>query len=348
MKVDYIVVGIGLAGISFCEELKTNNKTFVVFDNKSQQSSTVAGGLYNPVVLKRFTSVWKSKEQLQRAIPMYKCIEKALGVKLDFKIPVRRKFTSLEEQNNWFTASDKPNLSEYLSNKIIKNENKFVDASFGFGEVLQTGRIDVKSLIENYKSDLKTKNSFFEDDFNYNDLKIEANTIHYKSIQAKYIVFAEGYGVVKNPFFGDLPLVPTKGELLTIHAPDLKIDYVLKAGVFLIPLENDLYIIGATYVWDDTTNIVTDKGREMLLSKLNKLISCPFKVVKQVVGIRPTVKDRRPLVGQHTLYKQMYVLNGLGTRGVMIGPYVANQLFNCIENNVPLEKEIDISRFNKG
>ena len=63
MQVDYIIIGIGLGGISFCEQLKTHNKTFVVFDNASQKSSVVAGGLYNPIVLKRFTSVWKSREQ---------------------------------------------------------------------------------------------------------------------------------------------------------------------------------------------------------------------------------------------------------------------------------------------
>jgi len=58
--VDYIIVGCGLAGIAFCEQLNAANKTFIVFDNASQHSSTIAGGLYNPVVLKRFTPVWKS------------------------------------------------------------------------------------------------------------------------------------------------------------------------------------------------------------------------------------------------------------------------------------------------
>ncbi|MFI1771995.1 NAD(P)/FAD-dependent oxidoreductase [Thalassobellus citreus] len=345
MNVDYIIVGIGLAGISFCEQLKANNKSFIVFDDKSQQSSTVAGGLYNPVVLKRFTSVWKSKEQLGIALPMYKRLEEVLNVKLDYKTPVYRKFASLEEQNDWFAASDKPKLTEYLSTDIIKNENESITASFGFGKVLKTGRIDVKTLMNAYKFDLLKKNLFFEESFNYDDLKVEEDTIRYKNITSKYIVFAEGFGVVKNPYFNKLPLVPTKGELLVIHAPKLKIDYVLKAGVFLIPLGNDLYIVGATYEWEDTTNKTTVKAKEELLSKLDTLISCNYKVVKQVAGIRPTVKDRRPLVGQHQDYKNMFVLNGLGTRGVMIGPYVAKQLFNYIENEIALEKEIDIKRF---
>lgn len=343
--VDYIVVGIGLAGISFCEQLKTNKKSFVVFDNASQQSSTVAGGLYNPVVLKRFTPVWKCKEQLDLALSMYAKLEHLLHVKLDYKIPVYRKFASLEEQNDWFTASDKPILSEYLSTEIIKNENNVIDAPFGFGEVLETGRIDVKTLLDAYKTNLLNEALLFETVFKYDDLEIDTNGIQYESIQAKYIVFAEGFGVSKNPYFNNVPLVPAKGELLTIYAPNLKIDYVLKAGVFLIPLEADLYIVGATYEWKDLSNSVTEVAKEELLDKLKKLINCEFEVVNQVAGIRPTVKDRRPLVGKHSEYKNMYILNGLGTRGVMIGPYVAQQLYNYIENGIPLEQEIDIARF---
>ena len=345
MQVDYIVIGIGLAGISFCEQLKANNKTFVVFDNASQQSSTVAGGLYNPVVLKRFTPVWKCIEQLDVALPMYAKLEVELRVKLDYKIPVYWKFASLEEQNDWFTASDKPILSDYLSSRIIKNENESLDAPFGFGEVLETGRIDVKCLIDAYKTHLIKNELYFETEFNYDSLKHIDTGVLYENIISKHIVFAEGFGVKRNPFFRDLPLVPAKGELLIIHAPDLKIDYVLKAGVFLIPLGDDLYIVGATYEWKDLSNDITSIAKEALLNKLKKLINCDFEVVNQVAGIRPTVKDRRPLVGQHITYKNMYMLNGLGTRGVMIGPYVANQLYDFIEKEIPLEKEIDIARF---
>lgn len=345
MEVDYIVVGIGLAGISFCEQLRANNKTFVVFDNKSQQSSAVSGGLYNPVVLKRFTSVWISDEQLKIALPMYAALEKLLQVKLNYKIPVYRRFASLEEQNEWFTASDRPLLSNYLSDKIIKNNNEAVNASLGFGEVLGTGRIDIKTMIDAYKASLLEANLFFQECFNYDGLKCYESSVRYEDIKAKYIVFSEGYGVKQNPYFNDLPLVATKGELLIIHAPDLKINYVLKAGIFLIPLEDDLYIVGATYEWKDLSNNVSEAAKESLLRRLVKLINCDFKVVNHVAGVRPTVKDRRPLVGQHSVHKNMFVLNGLGTRGVMIGPYVAQQLFNYIEYGTPLETVIDIKRF---
>ena len=41
----------------------------------------------------------------------------------------------------------------------------------------------------------------------------------------------------------------------------------------------------------------------------------------------------------------MYVLNGLGTRGVLVAPSMAEALYDSIEKNTPLAEEIDINRF---
>lgn len=346
-KIDYIIVGCGLAGISFCEELKAHHKTYLVFDDNSQQSSTVAGGLYNPVVLKRFTDVWKSKEQLKIALPVYTKIEKDLQQTFDYKTPVYRLFNSLEEQNNWFAASDKTNLSDYLSLNIVKNSNINIKAPFGYGQVLNTGRIDTKALVSAFKNDLKAKNLLIEEPFEYAKLKSLNNTINYKNIEANHIVFAEGFGLKNNPFFNYLPLNGTKGELLTIEAPNLKLNQVIKSGVFIIPLENDLYRIGSTYNREDKSNTPTLEAKEELLNKLHKFLDCEYKIVKHSAGIRPTTADRRPFVGEHKNFKNHYVLNGLGTRGVMIGPYVAKALYNYIENNTELDSEISIHRFKK-
>ncbi|HAI16714.1 MAG TPA: FAD-dependent oxidoreductase [Xanthomarina gelatinilytica] len=344
-QVDYIIVGCGLAGIAFMEQLMAANKSFVVFDDTSQQLSVVAGGLYNPVVLKRFTSVWKSNEQLQLALPMYQHIENKLQISIDYKVPVYRRFASMEEQNNWFAASDNPLLTKYLSPKIIKNSNPNIKAEYGFGEVLDTGRIDTSSLITAYKKFLLENNLLFEETFQYHQLNIQETDVSYQDVWASQIVFAEGFGLEHNPFFNYLPLKESKGELLTIYAPALKIDYILKSSVFILPLGEDLYHVGATYNWKDKTNAVTKEGREELLNKLKTFLNCNFEVVDQVAGIRPTVKDRRPLVGRHPEHNNLYILNGLGTRGVMIGPYVAKQLFNFIEQHEVLEDEININRF---
>ena len=78
MKVDYLIVGFGLAGVSFAEQLRKNNKSFVVISSLEKSSSLVAGGMYNPVILKRFTLAWHADQQLKVAIPFYQELENYL------------------------------------------------------------------------------------------------------------------------------------------------------------------------------------------------------------------------------------------------------------------------------
>ncbi|WP_369997633.1 NAD(P)/FAD-dependent oxidoreductase [Winogradskyella sp.] len=344
-QVDYIIVGCGLASIAFCEQLRANNKSFNVFNDESQQSSIVASGLYNPVILKRFSEVWKAREQLEVALPLYKKIESDLNIKIDYKLQLLRRFASIEEQNLWFNASDKPQLEPYLSTNLLKNTNSAIDAPFGFGEVLHAGRINTNVLIDSYKDLLKENHQLQETKFSHHQLEVKSDFLKYKNLKANHIVFAEGFGLKQNPYFNYLPLNGTKGEVMTIKAPELKIDYGLKSSVFVIPLGGDLYTVGATYNWTDKSNLPTEEGKQELIAKLKVFLKCDFEVVNHVAGIRPTVKDRRPLVGKHPENHNLYILNGLGTRGVMIAPYAAKELYDFIENNKPLNAEINIDRF---
>ena len=345
MKYDYIIVGSGLASIMFAEQLRLHNKSFLVISNRSQQASVVASGLYNPVVLKRFTATWNAAIHLESAIPKYAALEQLLGLKLDYVLPIHRVFNSVKEQNNWFLACDKPLLTDFLNPKLVDNKNPSIKAPFGFGAVNHTGRIDTQSLIEAYRNYLIHLNQFKEDTFEYNDLSENPEGVEYQSIKAQRIGFTEGFGIHKNMYFKHLPLEGTKGELITIHAPTLKLESILKSSIFVIPMEKDRYLVGSTYEWTDKTNDPTEGAKTELLEKLERLIDCEFEVVDQRAGIRPTVVDRRPLVGQHPNHKSMYVLNGLGTRGVLVAPSMAEALYDSIEKNTPLPEEIDINRF---
>lgn len=344
---DYLIVGLGLAGVSFCEQLEKSGKTYKVISDTSQTSSIVAGGLYNPVILKRFTMAWMAREQLELTTSFYTSLEKKLEMKLNYKLPVWRRFASIEEQNLWFEACDKPRLEDFLSPKLLKNKNSGIDAPFGYGEVLGTGRIDTAGMISAYKTYLLSKDMLWQETFNFEALQTESEYATYKTIKAKRIVFAEGYGLKKNPLFKYLPMTSTKGEYLTIKAPDLNETCAIKSSIFLIPWEKDLYRVGATYKWKDITNLPTEESKSELIEKLNVLIKCDYEVVDQLAGIRPTVTDRRPLVGRHPIQENMFVLNGFGSRGVMIAPFASEQLLNFIERNEAVHPEMDIKRFTK-
>lgn len=343
--VDYLVVGLGLAGISFCETARKNKKTFVVFNDRSQVSSSVAGGLYNPVILKRFTLSWKADEQLLIAVEFYKQLEDFLKVKFDEKLDVLRKFASIEEQNLWFEAADRNHLKHYLETRLITNENPLLKIPYGFGKVLETGKLDTKVLIGAYTNWLRQENQLFTETFDYGQLEIYRDHVSYKGQKARNIVFAEGYGLVSNPYFNYLPMQGSKGEYIVIKTKDLKESSIIKSSMFLIPLGADLYKVGATYNNKDKDNHASLSAKKQIIEKLDSLLNCAYTIVGQEVGIRPTIKDRRPIVGQHPKHQHLWVLNGFGSHGIMIGPWASKALYDLIESGVPLLEEMDVERF---
>ena len=341
---DYLIIGSGLAGISFAETALHHNKSILVIDNHSQNASQVAGGLYNPVILKRFSEVWQAQEQLLLSDHFYSNISKRLSVQIDFKIPILRKFFSIEEQNNWFAASDKINLAPFLSLDLISKQYEGIEAPYGYGEVLQTGYVNTAILLKNYQNYLFDNHLLLNETFDYSKLLCYDGFIQYKQIEAKHIIFAEGFGMHSNPFFNHLPLDGTKGELLIIKAPGLQLDVIVNTSVFILPLGDDLFKVGATYNWKDKTNVPTDEGKLELVTRVKEILNCEFEIVKHFAGVRPTVRDRKPLIGTHIIYNRFHILNGLGTRGVMLAPAMAKSLFENIELGTPLDPAIDIKR----
>ncbi|TDT43766.1 glycine/D-amino acid oxidase-like deaminating enzyme [Maribacter spongiicola] len=343
--VDYMVVGLGLAGTAFCENLRKNNKTFVVFNDQSQTSSRVAGGLYNPIILKRFTLSWRADEQLPIATEFYTQLEQFLNVRFDEKLNVLRKFASIEEQNLWFEAADKEKLKPYLDTKLVSNENTSLKAPHQFGKVLETGKLDTKLLFKSYMKWLEKENKLYTATFDYSQLIIEEGFVNYQNIKAKHIVFTEGFGMMQNPYFNHLPMQGSKGEYIVIKAKELKETRIIKSSIFLIPLGDDLYKVGATYNRGQKNNTTTEKAKNELIDKLGSLLDCPFEIVDHEAGMRPTVKDRRPLVGKHPKYANLCVLNGFGSHGITIAPWAAKSLYEHIEHQIPLLEEMSIGRF---
>ena len=346
-KVDYIIVGFGIAGMSLAFQLESKGKTVFVIDGASIKASVVAAGLYNPVILKRFTLAWNVENQMQYASNFYADLSDFLKINTAEDLPVFRKFNDAEEQNNWFRSIDKPQLSKYLSPYLQNSPSDRIKGEFKFGEVRHTGRVLVNAIFEKYREDLTNKENYLASEFNFSDFKIYEDAVVYNNIKAEKIVFCEGYKLRENPFFNNLPLIGNKGSYLIIRCPDLKLKVALKSYYFIIPLGNDLYKFGATYENHFKNRKHNEATRLELINRLKKLVDASYEIVDQVTGVRPTVKDRRPLLGQHLKHNPIYVLNGMGTRGVLLAPTASKHLMEFMEDKVPLPKEMDIARFAK-
>jgi hypothetical protein len=66
-------------------------------------------------------------------------------------------------------------------------------------------------------------------------------------IEAKHIVFAEGFTLI--PTLLTLPLDGTKKESFYHRSEKLNLDVIVNTSVFILPLGNNLFKVGATYNW---------------------------------------------------------------------------------------------------
>lgn len=343
-NVDYIVVGLGIAGISFCEQLEQRNLSYIAIDKAENGATFKSGGVLNPTILKRFTAAWNASEFYPVAVDFFKDISKKLNYEVFLETPIYRILNNTEEQNNWVVASEKVGLRNFLQTELVKNPNPEIIAPYGLGRVLGAARIQKDDFLSLYKSYLHSTDRIIDEDFEYDQLFVEDKKMIYKDTTAGRIVFCDGPGALQNKFFPQHAIIPNKGEYLVVHIPNLKLEGLLKGPIYLIPIGNDLYKAGATYNREDATVATTESAREEIETKLQRIISCPYEVVGQTAGVRPTTRDRKPLLGSLDKNLNVVFFNGLGTHGFLMAPYLAKLLCDNLELGTAIPSEMDIKR----
>jgi glycine/D-amino acid oxidase-like deaminating enzyme len=343
---EYLIVGQGIAGTLLAHNLLKENKNILVFDIHNQNSSSyVAAGIFNPITGRRNTSTWMANIVFPYAEKIYKELEQYLNVDFYHQMNIYKSFSSIKEQNDWYA---KENIYSSNNSKIDYIDSKFEYINLGTNggiEISNSGYIDMPVFINAFKAYLFSKKIIYEEYFQYSKMNFHDNFIYYKNFRFKQVIFCEGYQAIHNPYFSWLPFVPAKGELITIYADQLKLDKIINKGIFILPIGNNLYKVGATYNWEYLNDEPTEDGKNQLCNKLNQILTCNYTIIAHQAGIRPTVKDRRPILGMHPLYPNLGIFNGLGTKGASLAPYFANHFVEFLLKNIPLIKDVNINRF---
>lgn len=340
-KVDYIVVGDGYAAMFFAHQLIKNNKTFVLFSEGVKSASHISAGIINPLVLKRFTRFWLAQEQIDALHLTLKEIETYTGKNYWINEPIHRILHDETEREIWEKKSKREDLKDFLS----PNFKHFDDIlnPHGTGEVLQSGRLNVTDFFKDFFDLLQKSNAIIYENFNYQSLRFDDGV--YKSLKFKQIVFAEGTGVKHNPFFQKLPIIPNKGHQINFRPSCKSQPYTFKKKYFLFPNPDDTFYYGGTHDREDDSQKIDAESVADLEKSLSDFYSNVREITEINFAFRPTVEDRRPILGRHPLYYNYYIFNGLGARGILNGNYFAKDLYHFIENNLPLREEVDYKRF---
>ena len=349
---DYIVIGQGVVGTVLSHYLIDAGYSIKIVDHSRANTATkVAAGLFNPITYRRFVKSWKADDFYPEAQSFYQNNEQLIGDKILFDLPFLKIFNDIREQNDWLAATADKRIENYVEPTLFDGDFEGrIKMPFGGGVVHKAGFVKLKVFLEQNRQHFIQQDLLVETE-SYAVARVEDQEVAIdtdgETLMAKNVIFCEGVNAVNNRYFSWLPFQPVKGEVLKVKSPSLKIDCAINKGFFILPIGGDVYKVGSTYDWRNPDEITTDKAKEELINKLKEVTDEPFEVVEHIAGVRPAIKDRHPVVGNHPEIDNVFVFNGTGSKGVMMVPWVAKHFVEHLKFGNELDREIGIKRFHK-
>lgn len=340
-KVDYILVGQGIAGTWLAFELLNRGHEILVLNHETENTASIkAAGIFNPITGRKMVKTWMADQLFSSLADRYKAIEKLVGEKFLNQLPIYRPFQTIEDKNDWDAKADNEEYRNYID-QVQSTSMGYTDVLDKLGGLIikNAGYVNLPLLISSFRKYLISKGIYLAEMFDYHKVSFD-DGVQYGEVKAKKIIFCEGPNA--NPYWNELPFKLVRGELIDIEC-QLETKHILNRGVFMIP-KDGYFTVGSTY---DHNNLVFEpqpESVENLKQRMSKLFSGDYRVLDQRAGVRPATFDRKPFIGLHPKFETLGIFNGFGTKGVSLTPYFASHFVDFLENKKTIDREVDVQR----
>lgn len=348
MSSKILILGQGIAGTTLafrCLQEGMNPKIIDLGINRS--ASHVAVGLVNPISLKRVTPVWKVEECLSAFSEFYTYIYSLLGEDYFIRESIYKVLKTQADLNTWMEKLDLPLYSNYMRNPIANIEGTTIEG-LALGPVEGGGWVRTKDFLQSSRQFFISNGHLLEEKFDKTKLDLATALVNYGGEQFDYLVDCSGYAFVFGEYFPGVKIVGNKGEVMTILPDKEPLHKIYSSSYFLLKTLGKEYKLGATYSRDITNALPSETGSLELTDGLKKFFKSDFQELDIEAGIRPTVADRKPLIGQSPVDSRVFMFNGLGSRGYLTAPYLSELLLRSIASSNQIPMEVSCRRFLMG
>lgn len=346
MNVDFLIIGQGIAGSTLALHLVDRGKSVLVVDRQDSGSSTrVAAGLVTPLTGKGMNPAWQQERCLAEAGHFYHKLEKESGRKFFHSQPVVRLFSDEKQRQKW------EGKKEEMSAWAKPVEDLSIETPHGAIQMDAGAWLDTKVFLREVAERLQSLDAWRKDDFSEDDVTFDSEGVHWKDVVAEKIILCLGaYGLGKGGWFGNVPHRSAKGEVLTIWLDGVDEGMRYHANGWIAPRGGGVWKAGANYNWDQLDSTPTEKGKEEILTKLSAWVTtpievigheaAPIEVIGHEAGVRPIIRNSQPVVGLHPDRPQVGFFNGLGSKGTLMAPAVADHFADFLCGDAEIHPDL--------
>lgn len=343
MQVDFLIVGQGLAGSLLAQELLRRGRSVHVVDDRWKSSSSqVAAGLMTPLTGRRFTLTKEYPALFAAASERLT----ALGVFRAFQ--VYRMFVDDEQRAKGLKRTECRSCQPFIERVTAAQGELDAGLTDTFGGALMNGAwVDLPKLLADVRAELKRDGSLTEAAFDPAEASIDDAVVTWRHVRAGALVYCDGYKSALRGPFKYLPWQPAKGEALTLRASIESKPFILNREGWALPLGLGVWRTGTNWQWDQLDETPTGPQKEKLLRRFRGYFAqeVSVEVAAHVAGVRPCTADNHPFLGAHPTQARTYLFNGLGPRGTVWAPLMAEEMAAYLCEGTPLRPECNLSRF---
>ncbi len=347
-----LIIGGGLAGCFHAASTAMLGHRVTLIDAlRPRAASRVAAGLFNVLTGREVNMSWMATEMLAALKAFLDEPAFAELRQLVHFMPIYKPFLDGHSYNDWMIGLEQAEFAALAQHEGKPQLPTLIHNPLGGLRIVACGWAEVGKLCEGILAILQRDFALrlLQTAVDYKELDPSTGELLTAGAEGTYdeIIFAEGMGILDNPWFQFVQIRPLKGQVIDLQmAPGLDESHILMRKTFLIPKGNNTYTAGSTYELRFEDDETTLEGIENVESSVREQVNLPFQRTAVRAAIRPTTPNRRPILGRHPEFPRLIVFNGLGTKGVLQAPLMAQMLRDWLDGAHPqLPKDVDLNRF---
>ncbi len=337
---DIIIAGAGLGGTCAALHL-SDSKRVALLSGTAPAASTIAAGLVNPFAGQRMGGFWNADVAYEDFLHT---LSRAEALETYNPCGILRPALNEVQASLFRTISlEKPDSFIWLPPDQVDEMYPSITAPLG-AAITKGGVADIPQMLNSLITSLIPRCTVIHDHLaGWKDHGSDVTVIldSDRSLRTKKLILAVGAGYQSIPELRNLNLHCTKGQVVHVSLP-AEIPLPVSGYGYAVPIKNSV-ILGTTYEHAPHDLEPTEEGIAKILALTQRMIPsvASAKVLSASAGIRVGVPGTRlPMVGPLT--SNIWVLTGLGSKGLLFGSYIGRNLENWMTDPSSLPSELHL------